>query len=632
MPTTRRPPLWLPFLAGLLLYLSTLSLPLIYDTLLHFRIASALDWRSVWLPTEAFGFYRPLTFVPFLLIEQFDLLDRAPVVLHGLNLLQHGVNGSLVAWLAWRLWDDRWRALLAGLLFVSFPFSYQAVAVFGHNVHPQAVLILLLGLHSYLNGIAAARPIGWWLATVFWFVLGLLNHESGILFGLIAGLTHMAYVKLEWAPLQTDFWGVMRRHAPAIVLSVLGGVYFIGYQFLPLTRAPQAEAAVSGTKWLYVMQAYAYPLTFFGRILPQSIPAAWITLPAFALTVAALLLATRSRFHFPPKHLILVHWWFLASFLLVVPLSADYLLHGPRLLYLSSVGIALVWATILTALPRPATLLLGVALLTASVTFISGRLDAYRQITGVTDALIEGTSADQPLQIINLPAWQTPAQPTFRVGVEIVQQLGSHLFASELLHYNGGAAQAVSVELAAQQTASNDFQAGYHQDGSFEPLSQATQLALVTEADGAFKLNISFIDKTDDIPLATFDRIQLVDVAAYSCFDETTVALGWRWLADELPSPTLSVFVHLVGANGLISQADSGPAGLPFAAFELDESNALYEFRVLAHAAGASDTVHIGVYDFATGDRLAATAVDGQPPVNNAFVIPIDTTLTCHLP
>ena len=56
-------------LLAVILYWSTLGLPLIYDDLLHIRITGGLDLLSVWLPTQAFGFYRPLTFLPLLIIE-----------------------------------------------------------------------------------------------------------------------------------------------------------------------------------------------------------------------------------------------------------------------------------------------------------------------------------------------------------------------------------------------------------------------------------------------------------------------------------------------------------------------------------------------------------------------------------
>ena len=99
------------------LYWRTLQLPLIYDTLLHIRIAGGLNLGSVWLPTEAFGFYRPMTFFPMLVIKQ--LFHRYPAwLLHGNNVLQHVVNAGLLAWLSWRLWPGWRRAAAAGASYI----------------------------------------------------------------------------------------------------------------------------------------------------------------------------------------------------------------------------------------------------------------------------------------------------------------------------------------------------------------------------------------------------------------------------------------------------------------------------------------------------------------------------------
>ena len=56
-------------LAATILYWPSLKLPLIYDSLLHIRIAKSLNLATVWLPTDKFGFYRPLTFFPMLVIR-----------------------------------------------------------------------------------------------------------------------------------------------------------------------------------------------------------------------------------------------------------------------------------------------------------------------------------------------------------------------------------------------------------------------------------------------------------------------------------------------------------------------------------------------------------------------------------
>ena len=140
----------LPALLAAVMYLPTLRLPLIYDSLLHIRIAEDLNLASVWLPTDKFGFYRPLTFLPLLLVE--ILAGHYPAwLLHSMNVAQHALNAGLLAALSWRLWRRPLPAVVAGALLALYPFSYQAVAVYGHNVHPAIANLLLLEGHAYLS-------------------------------------------------------------------------------------------------------------------------------------------------------------------------------------------------------------------------------------------------------------------------------------------------------------------------------------------------------------------------------------------------------------------------------------------------------------------------------------------------
>ncbi|MCA9932231.1 MAG: hypothetical protein KC419_27290, partial [Anaerolineales bacterium] len=222
-------------LVSLWLYWPTVRLPLIYDTLLHIRITGTLDWTSVWLPAKAFGFYRPLTFFPMLVIQR--LFGYYPSrLLHGINVAQHAANAGLLVWLSWRLRQNGRFALTVGLLFALFPFSYQAVAVYGHNVHPTTVGIILLGLHSYLTALERKRPF-WWTLTTFIFILSLLSHESAVLFGGFAALVQWQHdKKLPRIALSSLHPG----RAPWLIFLLLGVLYLIGYQFLPITRPPDA--------------------------------------------------------------------------------------------------------------------------------------------------------------------------------------------------------------------------------------------------------------------------------------------------------------------------------------------------------------------------------------------------------
>ena len=113
--------------AAVILYWPSFRLPLLYDDLLHIRITKGLDLVTVWLPTQDFGFYRPLTFLPLLIIKQ--LFGYYPAeLLHGINVVQHATNAVLLGYLSWRLWHKVHWALVTGLLLALFPFSYRPLS------------------------------------------------------------------------------------------------------------------------------------------------------------------------------------------------------------------------------------------------------------------------------------------------------------------------------------------------------------------------------------------------------------------------------------------------------------------------------------------------------------------------
>jgi hypothetical protein len=370
-------PSWLTLVASLaivaittmILYWPSLRLPLLYDDLLHIRITKGLDLVSVWLPTQDFGFYRPLTFFPLLIIKQ--LLGYYPAeLLHGINVVQQAINAVLLGYLSWRLWYKVHWALAAGLLLALFPFSYQAIAVYGHNVHPATAGLLLLGLHTYLSAIRVERHRAAWLyVTAAILLLALLSHESAVLFGAFAAFVHWND-KGRLPQLTLSHPGRTLRaisNQPWFYYLLFGAIYIVAYQFLPLSRAPQAtfSAGAAWLKLLYIVQAAVYPLAWFGHYLPQT--STWnVVFVLFGLVIALGLTVWSARDGRNRLPLLMGWgWWLLASLVIAIPLSANYLLHGPRLLYVSSIGLAILWPLLLQPLwrlPKAGRLLWVVAL------------------------------------------------------------------------------------------------------------------------------------------------------------------------------------------------------------------------------------------------------------------------------
>jgi len=628
-------------LLALILYWPTLSLPVIYDDLLHIRITKGLDLLSVWLPTQAFGFYRPLTFLPLLIIE--DLFGNYPAaLLHGLNVLQHALNVILLGLLSWRLWRRLHWTLAATLLLALFPFSYQAIAVYGHNVHPTTTGILLLALNTYLSAIIGpGRKLLWWLLTAGLFVLALLSHESAVLFGALAALVHWN-ARGRLPTISRQHLGSDLRHLisrPWFIFLVAGGLYVIGYRLLPLTRAPQAsfDGAALWYEFLYVAQAAVHPLAWFGRWLPEDpAVAAFTVLFGLALALGLTVWSARERANRLPL-LLGWAWWVLASLLITLPLPASYLLHGPRLLYLSSAGLALLWPVLLEPifhLPRFGRLLWALALaamLLTSWLFVRDRLDAYERLTepvAEVQAIMVDRPAGEGIVLVNLPNGLAPARSQYPIGVELVAMMGSYLFVEELMNENlpdDHPVQAIKVpDLLSEVGYNYDVHEQDRADGLAADWTPAGShvFAVAYEEDGPRTRYWGRLapETLAAQPLASFGPYELLSAEAELCPETVDLASSWR-ATGEIPA-TASLFVQLLDQDGrLLAQADGPPLGLRPDLLELPAGWQVDDQRRLPAEDGRPDRLLIGVYDFATGERYPAVDPDGLPLIDSALVI-----------
>lgn len=644
-------------MVAIVLYWPTLRLPLIYDTLLHIRISGDLNLVSVWLPTADFGFYRPMTFFPLILVRQ--LFDGYPNwLLHGMNVVQHGVNAALLTWLVWRLWGKLGRATLSGLLFAVFPFSYQAVAVYGHNVHPSLVGLILLGLHTYLQARRTNKAL-WWVLTALVFALGLLTHESVILFGVLAGLMQIAdpvwgLVSADWSKrrqtmLSRRFW------LPPATFTLAGLAYFVVYQFLPITRAPQVASDV-GALWekgLYLLQAAAYPLTWLAQWL-DSFSAETIIFAAIVITVLLTIYAWR---RFWPALVFGWGWWLLASVLIAIPLPASYLTRGPRLLYLGSVGLALVWPVLLEALlgkratteeiesteksvqnphssaktmlsviPFFAGIAFLIIIFVANWVFVRDRLQAYTQLTA-SEELMETTLVDRPADegviVVNFPQWTAPERNMYPLGAEFVQQLGDYLFFEEWLDHNlGGNRPNAAVQLD-ELLSDSGYGYGIHNQVAWDAINwENDNNIFVTRytPDGPIPEWTGRIMDVESAELmGQIGPYGLVSADAVVC-DGVVSAEITLHPASEIPS-TLSLFAQVLDANGqLVAQIDRPPLSLRPELLKLNTNQQIIDHRSITLPANTvAQTLLIGAYNFVTEDRFPATGATGATLNDNAF-------------
>ncbi len=634
---------------AVILYWPTLRLPLLYDDLLHIRITKGLNFASVWLPTQDFGFYRPLTFLPLLIIKQ--LFGHYPAeLLHGINIAQQAINAVLLGLLSWRLWQKVHWALAAGLLLALFPFSYQAIVVYGHNVHPATAGLLLLGLHTYLSAIRTGRRRpAWLIVTTAIFLLALLSHESAVLFGAFAAFVQWndegRLPQLTFSEPGRSLRALARQ--PWLYYLAFGLIYIVAYQFLPLSRAPQASfsAGAAWLKLLYVLQAAVYPIAWFGHFLPQT--SAWnVVIVLFGLVIALGLTAWSARDKSNRLPLLMGWaWWILATMVIAIPLSANYLLHGPRLLYISSIGLAILWPVLLQPLWRMRKvgrllwfICLAFVLLTSWL-FVRDRLLAYSRLTGPVDA-VEAVMKDRPAEegvlFINLLSWLAPERNSYPVGVELVAMLGDYIFVEELFAEELLADRPVQAIRIPYLLAEAEYNYGIHEqtaggniEGDWTPGGSQLFVTRFAEAGPVSQHLGSIVPGSGaPAPVATIGSYELL--AAKAAFCESSVRLTSTWdisatgeKRHEITSTT-SLFVQLLGEDGhLISQADGPPLNLRPDLVHLPQGWWINDVRDLPAEGATGGHILLGVYDYVNGVRFLA--VDGQGNVlpDNALVIPL---------
>lgn len=378
------------------------------------------EGRSVWSlfsTSEGYAYYRP---IPFVLWKGLHALQGrySEATLHGLTLVAHALAGWLLYLLLRRLTNGHW-GLVALVLFLTYPFSYQVV--FGAHTlfHPLMTAAILASLLLYLD----ARRLASWprlVASLAFAFIALWTHESGvILLPLVVGVELLlARRSGSW---RVSWWPAL--HAAATVLFLL--VWFTVPKWP--AKGPWTPASLLDNG-RYFLQGVIYPVSaqlngWGARLHFDPVRALW---PVIALTLAVLLLVYRAgrRTYVPVLALAAAS---IALFPAWLVLRWSYVVDAPRLLYPASGAIAALWGLLpslrfrrrwATVSWRAGTLFLTGLVVAQSLAFIGLRRDMWVEGTKMIDGIVDTAAArpDRPLLFLNVPAWFAPKRQEYPVG------------------------------------------------------------------------------------------------------------------------------------------------------------------------------------------------------------------------
>jgi hypothetical protein len=620
----------------LLAYGAALRLPFFFDDLQHLVWLRNQTVGSILVSEAGRPYYRPMQFLAWKLYETITGNDSA-LLYHALNVILHMVNACLVVLLARRLSDHKdrwWPALLAGLIFVVFPYAYQVVPLPASLTHPMATLFVLLALLTY-DRFQTTGHYRWLSSALGCAVLAFISNEGSILLAGLIGL----FVFIRSPRDRRWLW------IGSFVL--LAAVYYLWYHSQQADSSGtvalrRLEPIVQNT--IYVSEGLTFPLQPVGQwLMDRGLGDQAAVLLVAAITsagVAALLFRAKlfRRFVFG------VVWYGICLTPAVVLLSHNYLINSPRLMYLGSVGAALMWASVVEAvwgyhsfqpLRRVAAVIVAAAILLPAFVFVRQRMDLYTMTTAPLQSIItvadEAQSTDR-LLFVNLPAWAGPARNWYPIGHEGVLLFYGDISMNDFLLANIGRAlptKAVRFDNVSEPQA---YYYGIYGGASVNwdalntVVRKADRVYLTRYAPDHVELveagNVTNTVQSAQATVATFGDAAMLEKATWTtCNNQLNVRLKWTAALGG----DWHVFVHVLNPDGTLAAQHDSPPLLGLYAFWQwapgDRVEDVHPIDVSQLPRDRPYTIAVGLYDPSDGERLTPTQASDQNPEDRAVGI-----------
>ena len=618
LPTRTRRSFWIDFaVVGvifgvvLILYSASLRFPFVWFD------ADDLARSIRYSPTEIiagmprYPYYRPLIFLFWKLILTTWGSDSAPMF-HAYLIGAHFLCAVLLFKFVSDLARNRTIAAAAALLFVTYPFSYQAITWSTAQSHPTNLALVLTCAILYRRAREQTHQRLLYFAAAACLVAAMLIHESAYVGALMVLATEL-YLFFEHRVTGLSVW-------PVVYFCLTIGVYFV---YRSASKAPPVETTLQPETGLYLLQGLIYPFTM---LLARACTAlgcatsAWL-LPAGILIVCVMILLWRSG-----RTLLLGLFGLIWFGLEIMPVWAGrdyiYIQYAPRLLYSAAAGAAVALAALLgrRSGSRQQIVALCLVILSAfqSAQFVMGRDglhgDAFRLTDQANRALF--TPRQGSALFVDVPELYTYREQEFPLGWYGVMVAPWHNQLGAATNLRADDANWVIDPAHAQQVQDQarlklDFHGQVLSPDQLQTMIvSATQVYRVETLHGDLHLfNVGAIQRhapEPDSSLAEWSNtIRLITATIESEVGVPVLNLDW-WIGGPI-DPNQTVFVHLLDDAGeIVAQADGEPIE-GYAPFNLwPQGTRLNERRPLLSLSNlpARDyTVVVGLYDRASLQR-----------------------------
>ncbi|MBI2953837.1 MAG: hypothetical protein HYY30_05955 [Chloroflexi bacterium] len=644
--------LLVPLLASValtyVLYGPSISYGFMFDDPLDLPRASGRSYLSILTSAGESSYYRPLILAVWKSL--YDVFGRNDgPILHILVLASHAINGFLTYLIGSRL-SGRIGGYMSALLFVSFPLSYQAVGNVNAFFHPLVTTFLLASVALYWRWreMGSARPLA---VAIVCAVLAVFTHEYGV---VVVALIVMA--EAYWLLSQG-----LRRPSPVVSVfaGILVGFLAVWWLIPKWQHGWELDPASLGLNLLYFSQGLFYPIA--SRLADWQVspftPLIWEGVKGWsAMAMVAVFggstLAAMAAIHRLSRGMLSLGFalaWFAIGVLpAVLSLSFSYVIDGPRLFYLSSVGISLAWGGMLSAPFRWRTRALKVSSGLLSLGLVGLIVAQSALFIQERDALfVEGaklvrnlaaTAADprRPGRTyVNFPSWFALKRPDYLLGHTGVIMVPYYISLGRVVYIQNG--EQPEIEPLVYDVVAREWDHNYAAHGikvGLDGLEGAFRKGGGVYATRFYSgsLEIEYVggilqqeaEARDGRYVADFGGWGRLE-AAETRLDRDVVDLTLRWSAQARPARDYTMFVHVYGADGKpVAQGDGYAIGEMFPPQRWRRGDVIEDRRRVSLPRvlpTGTYPVAVGLYDRQNGERAPASDADGKRYRDDVVII-----------
>jgi protein O-mannosyl-transferase len=299
-----------------------------------------MSWKGLYdiFSRPIVGNYFPIQIVSYTIDYQLWGLNPFGYRLH--NVVLHVINAGLVFLLLKKIFSQHWIAFLSALLFALHPVQVESVTWVAERKNVLFAAFMLSSFLSYLYYVEeprAARRKGFYLLTLFLFLLALLAKVAAVVLPLLLLLYDFCFQERK-------LWPMIREKIPFFVLTFLFSLITV-LVYRSLHDMPGFHGGSPYTNGLAIVNVFVeymiylmIPVNldhFYRTRIPETILETQVL-----LSLAAIFLFSLVAWKSFSRKRIFFFWfiWFFISLLPVLNIVPIAILRADRYMYLAAIG------------------------------------------------------------------------------------------------------------------------------------------------------------------------------------------------------------------------------------------------------------------------------------------------------